>query len=89
LLSPDAKNNDNQFKPFMRLIQVMQDDAVINKQVIEMLQMDSYQRRSVLNNWLERLRRQDAPQNLLSALACLFDDKIAEQVLTLINDRKI
>jgi hypothetical protein len=54
-----------------------------------MLQLDSYQRRSVLNNWFERLRRQKAPENFLSALSCLFDDKVAEEVLTLINKRMI
>ena len=84
-----AKNNNNQFESLGRLIQIMRDDEIINKKVIEMLQRDSYQRRAVLNNWLEKLQRQNAPQNLLSALTCLFDDKIVEQVLALINDRKI
>ena len=84
-----AKNNNNQFESLGRLIQIMRDDEIINKKVIEMLQRDSYQRRAVLNNWLEKLQRQNAPQNLLSALTCLFDDKIAEKVLALINDRKI
>jgi hypothetical protein len=67
----------------------MQDDEVINKKVITVLQMDSYQRRLVLNNWLEKLRKQNASQKLLTALSCLFDDKVAEQVLTLIDNRKI
>jgi len=83
------KNNNNKFESLARLIQIMRDDEVINKKVTTVLQMDSYQRRSVLNNWLARLHRQDASQNLLSALSCLFDDKVAEQVLTLINNRKI
>jgi hypothetical protein len=80
---------NNQFEPFIKLIQVMRDDSVVNEKVIKMLQLDSYQRRSVLNNWLEWLRRQNAPQNLLSVLSCLFDDKVVEQVLTLINNHKI
>jgi hypothetical protein len=80
---------NNQYESLSRLIQVMRDDGVINEKVITMLQLDSYQRRSVLNNWLEQLQMQNAPQNLLSALSCLFDDKVAEQVLTLIDNRKI
>jgi hypothetical protein len=89
LKSSDTKNIDNELKPFIKLIQVMRDDSVINKKVIKMLKLDSYQRRTVLNNWLERLRIENAPDNLLGALSCLFDDKVAEQVLALINDRKI
>jgi hypothetical protein len=80
---------NNELESFLRLIQIMSDDQVINKKVITMLQLDSYQRRSVLNNWLEWLRMQNAPQNLLSGLSCLFDDKVVEQVLTLINNHKI
>jgi hypothetical protein len=89
LKSSKTKNVNNQFESLGRLIQVMRDDSVINEKVIQMLQMDSYQRRTVLNNWLERLRRQNAPGNLLSALSCLFDDKVAEKVLVIINDHKI
>lgn len=84
-----TKNINNQFESLSRLIQVMRNDAVINKKVIEMLQMDLYRRRSVLNNWLEKLQKQNAPENLLRALSCLFDDIAAEQVLTLIHNRKI
>ena len=86
---PIKEANDNESESLIKLIQVMRDDSLINKRVIEMLKLNSYQRRAVLNNWLERLREQNAPQKLLSALSCLFDDKIAEQVLALINDRKI
>jgi hypothetical protein len=89
LKKPIKKANDNESESLIRLIQVMRDDDLINKKVIEMLKLNSYQRRSVLNNWLERLRIEYAPHNLLNALSCLFDDKIAEQVLTLINDHKI
>jgi hypothetical protein len=86
---PKMKNKNNQFEPLAKLVQIMQDDEVINKKVITVLQMDSYQRRLVLNNWLEKLRKQNASQKLLTALSCLFDDKVAEQVLTLIDNRKI
>lgn len=86
---PKTEDIDKEFEPIKKLIQVMRDDPVINEKVIKMLQMDSYQRRSVLNNWLEQLRRRNASGNLLNALSCLFDDKVAEKVLVLINDHKI
>jgi len=63
----------------------MRDEPVINKKVIGILKMDSYRRRLVLNNWLEQLRQNNAPQKLMQTLACLFDDHIAEKILTCIN----
>ena len=89
LKKPVEEAKDNESESLIRLIQVMRGDDVINKKVIELLKLASYQRRSVLNNWLERLRVENAPQNLLNALSCLFDDNIAEQVLVLINNQKI
>lgn len=80
------ENNNINFASFTKLVQVMQDDPLINEKVITILKLDSFQRRNVLNNWLEQLRTRKAPENLLNALSCLFDDKIAEEVLTLINN---
>ena len=79
---------DKAFKPFIKLMQVMRGDPLINEKVIGMLNLDSYQRRIILNNWLEQLRKKNATENLTQALSCLFDDKIAQEVLGLINDRK-
>jgi hypothetical protein len=66
---------------------VMQKEPLIKKKVLHMLKLESYQRRLVLNHWLQQLRARQAPENLLEALTCLFDDKIAEEVLTLINTK--
>jgi hypothetical protein len=82
------ENINNEFESLIKLIEIMQEDSVINEKVIKMLQLDSYQRRSVLNNWLEQLRCINAPCELMQPLACLFDDKVAKKVLTLINKRK-
>ena len=87
--SPKPENTENEFEPFIKLIQVMRDDSLINEKVIKMLKQNSYQRRIILNNLLEQLRRQNAPGNLIQALSCLFDDIVAEKVLTLINNRQI
>jgi hypothetical protein len=87
--SSKPEKTENEFEPFIKLIQVIRDDLLINKKVIQMLTQDSYQRRIILNNWLEQLRRQNAPENLIQALSCLFDDIVAEKVLTLINNRQI
>jgi hypothetical protein len=73
------------FDALIKLIQVIRKDPAINKKVINMLKLDPYQRRFVLNKWLEQLRVRHASQDLLSALPFLFDDKIAAEVLKLIK----
>jgi len=85
LQSLDTRKMDNSLKSFGTLIQIMRDDQDINEKVKTVLRLDSYKRRAILNNWLERLRIQKAPQNLINALASLLDDKVAEQVLQFIN----
>ena len=67
------------------LMQAIRKDPVINKKAISILKMESYPRHIVLSNWLEQLRRNNAPLILTQSLACLFDDIIAERVLTLIE----
>ena len=71
------------------ILKAMMHDPVINKKLVTILQMDSYPRHIVLSNWLEQLRRNSAKKDLLNAISCLFDDEVSEQVLTLVNDRKL
>ena len=66
----------------------MRYDPVVNKKVVNILKMDSYPRHIVLSNWLEQLRRNNAPQKLIQTLSYLFDDIIAEKVFGLINKSK-
>ena len=70
---------------FLHLLQIIRDDPVVNKRVTEILQLNPFRRRLILNRWLEQLRFQDAPKKLLQALSSLFDDDIAEKTLALIN----
>ena len=74
---------------FDNLMQTLLADPVIKKRILEVLQLSSFERCTVLNNWLEQLRTRHASEHLLSALTYLFDDKIAEKVLALINNGKI
>jgi hypothetical protein len=76
---------DNSIESFGTLIEIMRDDKDINEKVMAVLRLDSYKRRAILNDWLEQLRIQMAPQNLINALSVLFNDKIAERVLQFLN----
>lgn len=88
MISPIKKEIKHKIAPLEKLILVMKEDTLVNEQVINLLKMQSYQRRSVLNNWLEELRKRNASEDLLSALSCLFDNKIAAEVLNIINNRR-
>jgi hypothetical protein len=79
------KNYESEFESIKKFLQAIRYDPVLNRKLAGILKMDSYTRRFVLNNWLEQLRRNNAPQDLLSTLSCLFDDKIAEQILRFIH----
>ena len=81
-------DSDTQSDSFIQLIKIMRDDPEINKRVIRLLNSESYQRRNVLNNWLEQLRLQAASEKLLVALSSLFDEAIAKKTLSMINRSK-
>ena len=80
-----VNNGHDLSESLIRLVEIMQKDARINKEVTRMLKLDAWHRRIVLNDWLEGLRRKNAPADLLRAFSCLFDDEIARQALMLIN----
>lgn len=84
--SSEPQNSDEEFEPFIKLIQIMREDPLINKKVISILKMNSYSRRFVLNNWLKQLQQENAPIKLTHALSILFDDDIAQLTLKLINE---
>ena len=76
---------ETDFEQFAKLIQTIQKDSDIKSRIKQILKMDSYRRRFLLNNWLEQLRRQNASEKLLETLSYLFDDIVAEETLKLIN----
>jgi len=71
------------------LVQITKQDAIIKKRVIDLLRLNSFERRCQLNIWLEQLRQRNASENLLYVLSILFDDIIAKKVLSLINNHQI
>ena len=74
--------------PFMRLITVIQHDSIINNRIKKMLDLDPFDRRTVLNRWLEQLHRKNASEHLRQSLSCLFDDKIAAKISEFIKNHK-
>lgn len=52
---------------------------------MNILNMDSFNRRSVLTMWLELLRIRKTPEQIIDALSILFDDRIANKMFALIG----
>ncbi|MHA2279014.1 MAG: hypothetical protein ACXAC2_24810 [Candidatus Kariarchaeaceae archaeon] len=70
---------------FADLMQSALADPVIKKRILEVLQLSSFERRSVLNIWLKQLRLRNARPEMIQALNCLFDDLVAERTLKIIK----
>jgi len=79
------QKDESDFESIRKLLQAIRNDPVINKKVKSILKMDAYRRRLVLNNWLEQLRRRNAPEKLIQTLSILFDDSVAKKIFELIT----
>jgi hypothetical protein len=75
-----AENED-----FITLIRVAQEDSEIKSQLSSILALDSFNRKSALNTFLEELRFRQAPKEFISAMATLLDEEVAEQVLKILT----
>jgi len=82
-------NHKKCIEKYADLFQTVMEDPVIKRRIIDVLQLSSFERRTVLINWLEQLRLRHASGKLLKALSCLFDDEVAEGILNLIDNHKI
>ena len=83
--SSNVKSCDNHIESLSILLQAIINDPVVNKKVSLLLKMESYPRRIVLSNWLEKLQQRKASEKLVQTLSLLFDDKIAKQVMEFIS----
>ena len=64
------------------------EDPLVRKRLIELLQLQPFERRMILNNWIEMYWLKNTGPEIIQALACLYDDKLAAEVLTLISRPK-
>lgn len=72
-------------EPLVTLIQVAQEDVEIKRHLLAILSQNKFNRESILNSYLEELRLKQAPQEFISAIACLLDDDVAEKVLEILK----
>jgi hypothetical protein len=68
------------------LLQTVLEEPLIRKRFIEMLILPPFERRIILNTWIEKYWLKNTGPEIIQALACLFDNKVAEQTLKLIKN---
>jgi len=71
---------------FVTLVRVAKEDPKIREQLVSILALDDFNRRSALNTLIEQLRYKQAPPSFISAMAMLIDDDIARKVLDVIGE---
>jgi hypothetical protein len=71
-------------KKFIDLMRVACEKPDVRKKLKIILNLDSFNRKSVLNTWLRDLKLQGAPNDFIEALSFFLDDAIAEKALEVI-----
>jgi hypothetical protein len=69
---------------FVTLIRFAQEAADVRNQLLSLLSLDGFNRESALNTLVDDLRLKKAPKELVSAIASLFDDDVAEKTLEIL-----
>jgi len=86
-MKPFGKKKDSvgENEPFVNLIRVAQEDDKIRSQLLGILSLDKFNRKSALNTLLEDMRLKGAPEEFVSAITCLLDDDVAEKALEILS----
>jgi len=71
---------------FVNMLLAACEDSSVNDTLEMLLSMPDDRRRAVIERLLERLREQQAPQELREAMACLLDNVVAEKAYEVIYE---
>ncbi len=82
----DAGSAQTSEDHFVTLIAIAGEDEAIRQQLISILSLNSFDRISSLNTWIDEIRLAQAPRPLIDALTYLLDDDTADRALALLND---
>jgi hypothetical protein len=73
---------------FVGLLQAACDDPEINATLERLLSMPDDRRRGLVHTWVSDLIIDEAPKDLIEAVACLIDDAVAEKAYEVIYQCK-
>jgi len=83
----NRKTSVGKNEPFVTLIRVAQEDTEIQQQLLAILSQSRFNRASILNSYIGDLRLKQAPEEFISAIACLLDDDIAAKTLDILKEK--
>ena len=70
---------------FVTLMRVAREDPEIGRMLNTILGLDRFNRKSLLNTWVEELTMKSAPRDFIEAVGSLVDDDIAARALEVIK----
>lgn len=73
---------------FIRLIQAAQDDPDFRTQIVSILTLNSFNRKSVLNTIIDSMRLNNVSEELIEAIASICDDDVAAVALKTIEGKE-
>jgi hypothetical protein len=73
---------------FVGLLAAACSDPKINATLEKLLAMPDERRRGLVHTWVSDLLIEEAPKDLIEAVACLMDDAVAEKAYEVIYDCK-
>ena len=81
--STPATAGDNE--DFVRLVEIAGQDPEFCRQLTAILSLDEFHRQSLINSWIEQLRLNHAPSQIIDAISCLSSSQIASRLLTFLQ----
>jgi hypothetical protein len=84
-MKQNGKKTVGENEAFIRLIQIAQEDKEIREQLINILSMDSFNRKSALNTFIEHMLLKKAPKKFIEAVSSLLDEDVAKKILEILN----
>ena len=79
-----APKSVGEIESFITMLRAACEDKRIYERLEPLLALPDERRRSELNAWLTDLMIAEAPREVMVALACLTDDKVAEKAYEVI-----
>jgi hypothetical protein len=73
---------------FVRLMQVAREDQEIKNRLTMILRLDPFNRKSLLNSYISKMKLKKAPNDFIEALTYLLDEAIARKALEIIENDK-
>ena len=83
-MAAQAPKTVGEIESFITMLLVACEDETVRERLEKLLSLPDLKRRAEINSWIRDLMIAQAPNNLIVALACLVDDRIAEKAYEVI-----